>query len=69
MRILILEDNADRQVEMSLALRDRFPQSPIEFFSAVAPMRARLGSGGLADVAAIALDHDLEMLPGERTTG
>ncbi len=63
MRILILEDNADRQVEMSAVLRDRFPY-PIEFFSAAAPMLARIQDSGLEEVAAIILDHDLEMLRG-----
>ena len=65
MRILILEDNAERQTEMALVLRDRFPQYPIEFFSSAPSFLQRMREGALADVALIGLDHDLEMIEGE----
>lgn len=68
MRILILEDNAERQMEMALILRDRFPQYPIEFFSSAPGFLQRMREGTLEDVALIGLDHDLEMIE-EETDG
>lgn len=65
MRILILEDNAERQMEMALVLRDRFPQYLVEFCSSAPEFVGRMRATGLDDVALIGLDHDLEMIEGD----
>ncbi len=62
MRIVILEDNEDRQVTMKTVLEDRFPAFRIEFFVASSPMIDHLTKTGLYDVALISLDNDLEMI-------
>lgn len=63
MRIIILEDNADRRTEMAACLRDLVPQYAVEFFVDAARMQVRLSEGSLADVILIVLDHDLELIP------
>ncbi len=60
MRIVILEDNIDRQRVMLESLADRFPGYAVEFFAAAPPMIEQLTQSGLYDVALLSLDHDLE---------
>lgn len=62
MRILILEDNADRVAVMRADLHERFPQYPVEVFPSASDMIQRMSAAGLYDVILIALDHDLELL-------
>ncbi len=64
MRILVLEDNDDRIAAMRSAIADRFGQYAVSFFKSCDEMKSAITQDGLADVVAIALDHDLEMLPG-----
>ncbi|MEZ6069320.1 MAG: cyclic-phosphate processing receiver domain-containing protein [Pirellulales bacterium] len=64
MKVLILEDNAERRSAMEDRLKDRFPFCEIEFFTDAPTMIQRVESAPLDDVALISLDHDLEMLPG-----
>lgn len=66
MRIVILEDNAERQEFMRAAIADRFSSFVVEFFAAAQSMIARLEETGLYDVALISLDHDLELVPDGR---
>jgi CheY-like chemotaxis protein len=60
MKILILEDNADRQAAMRSCLNDRFHQFPHVFFDNALDMRRYL-ENELSDAIAISLDHDLEL--------
>lgn len=62
MRILILEDNAERRESMRESLEDRFPQYETCFASTAAQMIEEL-SQHLSDTLVIALDHDLELVP------
>lgn len=64
MRILVLEDNDDRIAAMRDVIADRFGQYEVHFFKSCDEMKCVIAKDGLADVAAIALDHDLEMIPG-----
>ena len=59
MKILILEDNADRQLAMQRCLRDRFHQYESVFFDDAKEMQAFLEKN-LACALIISLDHDLE---------
>jgi hypothetical protein len=68
MRLMILEDNADRRSAMQAVLEDRMRQFSIEFFPAVPPMIDRLEKTGLYDVALISLDHDLDLIEGPNGT-
>lgn len=61
MRILILEDNDDRQNMMRKVLKGRFPALRAEFFKESKPMISHIKTTGLDDVAVISLDHDLEL--------
>lgn len=61
MKILILEDDADRRSAMEACLRDRFYQHEPVFFDDVAAMLAYMKSE-LESALAISLDHDLELL-------
>lgn len=61
MKILILEDNADRRAEMQRCLRDRFHQYESVFFADAHEMTAYLESN-LNDALVISLDHDLELI-------
>ena len=63
MKIIILEDNADRQEAMRACLVDRFYQYEIHFFDDSAEM-IRFLDEHLADAIVIALDHDLDLKPG-----
>lgn len=63
MTIAILEDNHDRQTAMRDCLEDRFPQYPLRFFATAAEMLRYLQLNR-DDILAVALDHDLEFIPG-----
>ncbi len=63
MKIVILEDNSDRQAAMRACLADRFSQYDAHFFDNPAEMIAFL-SEHLSDTVAISLDHDLDLIPG-----
>lgn len=63
MEIAILEDNEDRCETMRSLLADRFPQYPVRFFATAAEMIRHLRMH-LANTIAIALDHDLDLIPG-----
>ncbi len=62
MRVVILEDNVERQQGMRAAVADRFPAFTVEFFAGAMPMIAHLQETGLYDVALLSLDHDLEVV-------
>lgn len=64
MKIAILEDNLDRQAVMRDCLLDRFRQYDVRFFDDAAAM-IRFLDEHLADTLVIALDHDLELKPGD----
>lgn len=69
MRIIILEDNADRRRVMQESLAGRFPGYALEFFTTVRPMIERLSESGLYDVALLSLDHDLEFPEDDSSLG
>lgn len=62
MRIVILEDNLDRQAAMSDVLVDLFPTATIEYFAVAREMIERLDSTVIYDISLISLDNDLEMI-------
>lgn len=62
LEIVILEDNLDRRVAMRDCLTERFPQFTVRFFVTAGETIAFL-HGNLARVIAIALDHDLDLIP------
>src|ERR1043165_2326030 len=62
MKILILEDNLDRQDAMRDCLPDRFYQYETFLFNDAREMRAYLETD-LLSALAISLDHDLELKP------
>jgi CheY-like chemotaxis protein len=62
MKIIILEDNHDRQAAMRRCLQDRFHQYETVFFDEAKEMVAYLESN-LASALIISLDHDLELIP------
>jgi hypothetical protein len=64
MRALILEDNRDRQAAMNDRLADRFSSLQVVFFDSAEEMIKSMTADALDDVVIIALDHDLDMLPG-----
>lgn len=61
MRIVILEDNLDRQSAMRKCLAKRFPDARFEFHVTAGAFIDSL-SRSCADVSLISLDHDLEMI-------
>jgi hypothetical protein len=61
MKIVILEDNAERQAAMLDCLQDRFHQFEKRFFACAAEMVAYL-KDNLAQTMAISLDHDLDVM-------
>jgi CheY-like chemotaxis protein len=63
MKIIILEDNADRQAAMRACLADRFHQFEVHFFDDSGEMNRFLDEH-LPDAIVIALDHDLDLKPG-----
>jgi CheY-like chemotaxis protein len=65
MKIVILEDNEDRQAAMRRCLEDRFYQFESRFFDDAAAMIAFLEKN-LSDTIVISLDHDLEMRSGPK---
>jgi CheY-like chemotaxis protein len=62
LNIVILEDNAERQALMQERLQDRLPQYRPHFFATAAECIGFL-QRRLPDTVAIALDHDLDMIP------
>jgi hypothetical protein len=67
MKIVILEDNVERQGEMRHCLADRFGQFDTLFFAVSSEMNAYLDAH-LSETLAISLDHDLDLLPGANGT-
>jgi CheY-like chemotaxis protein len=63
MKIVILEDNRDRQAIMRACLADRFSTFDAHFFDE-AGEAIRFLDDHLADTLVISLDHDLELKPG-----
>jgi CheY-like chemotaxis protein len=63
MKIVILEDNKDRQAVMRACLADRFHQYDIRLFDNPAET-IRFLEDHLSDTLVISLDHDLELIPG-----
>lgn len=61
MRIVILEDNTDRQVAMRKCLTRRRPDARIDFYESAHAFINSLSQTSEA-VELIALDHDLEMI-------
>ena len=61
MRIVILEDNLDRQVAMRKCLAKRIPNARIEFHTSAGTLIHTL-TQNCDVVSLIALDHDLEMI-------
>lgn len=62
LEIIVLEDNLDRRVVMRDCLADCFPQYPVRFFVTAGETIAFLRNN-LSRVLAIALDHDLDLIP------
>ena len=62
-KIVILEDNADRQAVMRRCLADRFDTFKAHFFDDAADM-VRFLETNLAETLVIALDNDLDLKPG-----
>ena len=60
MKIVILEDNADRVSAMRDCLEDRFSRFECRFFDEAAAVTEYL-EANLADTILIALDHDLDL--------
>lgn len=60
MRILILEDNADRREAMKACLFDRFPQFAVTFHPSSSEFIRELDQRALNDVVLVSLVHDLE---------
>ncbi len=60
MKIVILEDNADRVRAMRDCLADRFSRFECRFFDDAASVREYL-EAHLSDTIVICLDHDLEL--------
>ena len=63
MKIVILEDNADRQVIMRHLLADRFYTFDVRFFDNARETIEFLASH-LDDTLVVAIDNDLDMKPG-----
>jgi len=63
MKIVILEDNVDRQAVMRACLADRFYTFDAHFFDDSCEM-IRFLETHLTDTVVIALDNDLELKPG-----
>ncbi len=62
MRIVILEDNADRRQVMSAVLQELFPGVSVEYFVVAQKMIEHLESTGIHDIDLICLDNDLDMV-------
>jgi CheY-like chemotaxis protein len=63
LKIVILEDNKDRQTVMRACLADRFYTFDAHFFDE-AGEAIRFLDANLADTVVISLDHDLDLKPG-----
>lgn len=64
MKILILEDNDERQHAMRECLQDRFGQYELRFFKSATEMIDAI-KNHLNETLVISLDHDLEMISEE----
>jgi len=64
MKIVILEDNSDRQAAMRACLADRFYTFEPHFFDGAEEM-IRFLEANLSETLVISLDHDLDLKPGE----
>jgi len=64
MRMLVLEDDRDRRVAMLGRVAERFPFVRVDFYETASEIIAAFEADSLADVALIALDHDLEFVRG-----
>jgi CheY-like chemotaxis protein len=62
-KIVILEDNSDRQAVMRACLGDHFSQYEARFFDNSKEMIRFLGEH-LSETLVISLDHDLDLQPG-----
>jgi hypothetical protein len=62
-KIVILEDNQDRQAAIRACLADRFYSFDAHFFEDAGEMIGFLNEN-LGDTLVISLDHDLELKPG-----
>jgi hypothetical protein len=62
-KIVILEDNPERQAAMQLCLQDRFYQFDAVFFQTAVTMQEYCARH-LDETILIGLDHDLELQPG-----
>jgi hypothetical protein len=60
MRILILEDNAERRTAMLENIADSVPLFGVSFFETSDSIISALKSADLKDVALISLDNDLD---------
>ena len=67
MKVLILEDCHDRREKMSEFLSAQYPDLEIQFFITAGDFISGYGAVDAKEIAAIALDHDLEMI--ERDDG
>jgi CheY-like chemotaxis protein len=63
MKIVILEDNLDREAAMRTLLADRFYMYDVRFFDN-APEAVAFLDAHLADTLVVSLDNDLELKPG-----
>jgi len=63
MKIVILEDNAERQAIMRACIADRFYTFDAHFFDEAGDA-IRFLEANLADIVVVALDNDLDMKPG-----
>jgi len=63
MKIVVLEDNVERQRVMRECLADRFPMYELHFFGSAGDTIQFLRKN-LHETLAVALDHDLELQPG-----
>jgi hypothetical protein len=64
LKIVILEDNQDRQAVMADCLADRFYQYDARFFKTSSEIIHFLEEH-LSETIVISLDHDLELIPGK----
>jgi CheY-like chemotaxis protein len=64
MKILVFEDNLDRQQAMQACLADRFPQYRVQFYDRPSTV-AEAFEEFRDEILLISLDHDLELLHGD----
>lgn len=68
-RILILEDDLERQRVMRACLDDRFPQYAARFFATASAMIEYISRHDVDELLLISLDHDLEPIDGSTGEG